>query len=93
MDKVGVAYRIMRRSRFRQSATTHPEMIASSLMRNAEATSDLSGYAPFAFSERSAAYEWELTRVKRLLGALVSAVEAGDEVGTTARRGPFRNAT
>jgi glycosyltransferase involved in cell wall biosynthesis len=81
VDEIGVAYRMRRGSLYRGTAKERADFITRALMRNAEPEPDLSDSGPFSFAEPCTAYEWELTRVGRLISALASAVEAGEISG------------
>jgi hypothetical protein len=81
VDEIGIAYRMRSGSMFRKTATEHAETVAAALRRNAEPELALSDTGPFPFAEPCTAYEWELTLVNRLISALASTVEAGDDAG------------
>ena len=80
VHEVGVAYRMKRVSAYRRTAVEHANLIADALEENGLPAEDLTGTGPFPFREPCTSYLWQVTRVRRMLGALASAVEANDDV-------------
>lgn len=79
VHEIGVAYRMKRASMFRRTAVEHAGLIANEFATNGEATDLLTSWGPFPYRNSCTSYMWELTRVRRSIGALASAVEAGDD--------------
>ena len=78
VDRVGVAYRAKASSLYRRSAPEHALRIVDAFAANAEVADGLPGRGPYPYEKPCTEYLWELTRVRRLLGALANALEAGD---------------
>jgi teichuronic acid biosynthesis glycosyltransferase TuaG len=78
VHEVGVAYRMKRTSNFRRTAVESANIIADQLAGNSYAAEDLTASGPFPYHDSCTAYMWELTRVRRGIGALASAIESND---------------
>lgn len=82
VNEVGVAYRMKRNSVFRRTAADLAALIADGFAQNAAPADNLDESSPFPFREPCTSYLWDVTKVRRLIGALAGAVEAGDEEET-----------
>jgi len=68
-----------RSSMFRRTAVDHAALIADTYADNGLAAPSLPAVGPSPYIDSCTAYMWDLTRMKRMIGALASAVEAGAE--------------
>jgi len=76
VHEVGVAYRMKRSSMFRRTAVDHAAMIADTYAQNGEPAPTLPAVGPYPYREACTGYMWDMTRMRRMIGALASAVEA-----------------
>ena len=84
VHEVGVAYRMKRSSMFRRTAVDHASLVADALAGNGRPDPDLAGVGPYPYREACTGYMWDVTRMRRTIGALASAVESGDDVAAAA---------